>query len=128
MDLLEAIREALDGTTICFIDNPYNPGAWTTEVHRQIGDLAANYAISIGIGCGHEAELSPGNQRLMVHNTGRRAPAIDSQFLFDQCWLACYDNQADENTHGYLTRCHLAVETEWIINDQEINRDFTKLT
>lgn len=127
MDLVKEICGALDAAANYFRANPYDGTGWTAEAHGRIGDLATRFATSQGIACGMPTGSSVGGKRLMVHIAGRTRPAIDGQFLFDQCWLTAYDNKDAPATDGYTTRCNLAMETEWLTNSEEINRDFLKL-
>ena len=130
MDLVKAIRDALDACVDHFKDEPYSSTGWTDEIHRRIGNLAPDYARGQGIHCGLPTGIAPGGKRLMVHTAGRNRPArpaIDGQFLFDQCWLVGYDNSADPDIDGYTSRCILAMESEWSLDPEEINRDFLKL-
>jgi hypothetical protein len=127
MDLVGEIRKALDTAADYFTTNPYNSTGWTAQVHGRVGDLASAYAASFGMGCGAETGSSIRGKRLVVHIAGQTPPAVAGQFLFDQCWLMCCDNTADLATHGYTTRCVLAMETEWLQNYDEINYDFLKL-
>lgn len=56
---------------------------------------------------------------------GHSRSAVEGQFLFDQCWITCYDNKDPRN--GYTSRLNLAMETEWLRDSENINYDFVKL-
>jgi len=53
-------------------------------------------------------------------------PAIDGAFLYDQCWLIYYDSKVEQE-NGYATELCLAMESEWLKDEDEIYKDFLKL-
>ena len=130
MNLVEKVQEKLDSLT-SYLNAHSRKLEWTTEIHERIAGLAQEFADSKGIDCGSVKHSSRGGQRIAVCVTGgsgRNPHAVEPQFLYDQCWVTCFDNSLGDD--GYATELDFAMETEWCTDggsNDELHRDFLKL-